>query len=59
MVGYKLTERKMFYVFNLDERVPQDHILKRISKVVDSSFILATLCVPTTATRERLRSTLS
>ncbi len=39
MMGYKTTERKLFYMFNLDERVPQDHILRQISEVVDISFI--------------------
>jgi len=39
MMGYKSTERKLFYMFNLDERVPQDHILRQINEVVDFSFI--------------------
>jgi transposase len=38
-VGTKAYQEKMFYNFSLSERVPQDHFLRKVAKVVDLSFV--------------------
>ena len=40
MMGKKERGEKMYYDFSLDEKVPQDHILRRIAEAVDFSFVL-------------------
>jgi transposase len=39
MIGKKDSVGKLFYQFSLDERVPQDHLLRRIAATVDFSFV--------------------
>ena len=39
MLGQKLFTPKVVHEVNLDERVPQDHLLRRIAEVVDFSFV--------------------
>jgi len=39
MMGRKSGENKLFYLFNLDDKVPQDHFLRQVAKVVDFKFI--------------------
>ena len=34
---------RLFYEFNLDERVPGDHLLRRINTVLDLSWLRAEL----------------
>ena len=34
---------RLFYEFNLDERVPADHLLRRINTVLDLSWLRAEL----------------
>jgi transposase len=38
-VGTKAYQEKMFYNFSLSERVPQDHFLRKVAKVVDLDFV--------------------
>jgi transposase len=38
-VGTKVYQEKMFYNFSLSERVPPDHFLRKVAKVVDLSFV--------------------
>lgn len=38
-MGRRIPQPKLFYQFSLEERVPQDHLLRKISSVVDFSFI--------------------
>ncbi len=39
MMGVKNQESKLFYRFRLEDRVPQDHILRAIKAAVDFSFV--------------------
>jgi transposase len=39
VLGQKLFTPKVVHEVNLDERVPQDHLLRRIAEVVDFSFV--------------------
>ncbi len=39
MMGIKVYQEKMFYNFSLSERVPQDHFLRKVAKVVNLSFV--------------------
>ena len=39
MMGRKTYQEKMFYNFSLSERVPEDHFLRKVAKVVDLSFV--------------------
>jgi transposase len=39
MLGRKRFEPKLFYEFSLEERVPEDHLLRRVETVVDFSFV--------------------
>lgn len=39
MMGQKVFQEKFFYNFSLSQRVPEDHILRRLSEVVDLSFV--------------------
>ena len=39
MLSKKLNERKLFYDFNIENYIPEDHILRLIKKYIDFSFI--------------------
>lgn len=39
MMGKKGSTGKMFYQFSLEERVPADHLLRRVTEAVDFSFV--------------------
>jgi hypothetical protein len=39
MMGTKTYQEKMFYNFSLSERVPQDHFLRKVDKVVNLGFV--------------------
>ena len=39
MLGRKTFEPKLFYQFSLEDRVPEDHLLRRVAAVVDLSFV--------------------
>lgn len=39
MMGQKVLQEKLFYDFSLSKRVPDDHILRRLSEVVDITFV--------------------
>ncbi|MBE0448265.1 MAG: transposase [Actinobacteria bacterium] len=39
MMTQRTTNPKMYYNFSLDEKVPKDHLLRKINEVVDFSFI--------------------
>ncbi|MFQ5816200.1 MAG: IS1182 family transposase [Candidatus Hydrothermarchaeaceae archaeon] len=39
MMGQKVFQEKYFYNFSLSRRIPEGHILRRLSKVVDLSFV--------------------
>jgi transposase len=39
MMGTKTPSRKEFYRFSLEERVPTDHLLRRVAAAVDFSFV--------------------
>src|SRR5512143_2371869 len=39
MMGTKSPEAKLFYQFSLEERVPEDHLLRRVAQTVDLSFV--------------------
>ena len=39
MMGQKVFQEKFFYDFSLSRRIPGDHILRRLSEVVDLSFV--------------------
>lgn len=39
MLGRKTFEPKLFYQFSLEERVPQDHLLRQVAATVDFSFV--------------------
>lgn len=51
-------QEELFYAFNLDDVVPQDHLLRDIDRVLDLSGLREHLA-PTTATRSGPRSILS
>jgi len=38
-MGRQVPQSKLFYQVSLEERVPQDHLLRKISNVVDFSFL--------------------
>src|SRR5512141_1419632 len=38
MMGRKGSVGKLFYQFSLEERVPEDHLLRRVASAVDFSF---------------------
>lgn len=38
-MGTKVYQEKMFHNFSLSERVPQDHLLRRVDQVVNLSFV--------------------
>jgi len=35
----ELGSEPLFYRFRLDERIPEDHLLKRLDRYVDFSFV--------------------
>jgi len=36
----KIVQRKLFYTkLNLDQRVPKDHILRKVAKYIDFDFV--------------------
>ena len=39
MMGKKKRGEKLYYDFSLDDKVPEDHILRRIAEAVDFSFV--------------------
>jgi transposase len=39
MMGKKRSTGKLFYQFNLEERVPSDHLLRRVANAVDFAFV--------------------
>ena len=39
MLGRKIFQPKLFYHLSLEERVPADHLLRRVAAVVDCSFV--------------------
>lgn len=39
MMGQKVFQEKFFYNFSLSQRVPEDHILRKLCEVVDLSFV--------------------
>lgn len=39
MMGIKSYQEKMFYNFSLSNRIPEDHLIRRIDKVVDLRFV--------------------
>jgi transposase len=39
MLGRKTFEPKLFYQFSLEERVPEDHLLRRVAAAVDFGFV--------------------
>ena len=39
MLGRKTFQPKLFHQVNLEARVPQDHLLRRITEIVDFSFV--------------------
>ena len=39
MLGRKRFEPKLFYQFSREERVPEDHLLRRVATVVDFAFV--------------------
>ena len=39
MLGRKTFQPKLFYQFSIEERVPQDHLLRRVASVVDLAFV--------------------
>lgn len=39
MMGQKVFQEKFFYDFSLSKRIPEDHILRRLSEVVDLAFV--------------------
>jgi len=39
MMGQKVFQEKFFYDFRLSQKVPEDHILRRLDQVVDLSFV--------------------
>ena len=39
MMGRKGLQGKWFYNFSLEDRVPQDHFLRSVNKVVDFTFV--------------------
>ena len=39
MMGQKVFQEKFFYNFSLSQKVPEDHILPKLDRVVDLSFV--------------------
>lgn len=39
MMGIKPYQEKMFYDFSLEKRVPQDHLLRKVDKIIDLRFV--------------------
>jgi transposase len=39
MMGTKSFQEKMFYNFRLSERIPEDHFLRKVNKIMDISFV--------------------
>lgn len=39
MMGTKDYQEKMFYIFSLSKRMPEDHFLRKVAKVVDLRFV--------------------
>ncbi len=39
VLGRKRFEPKLFYQFSLEDRVPEDHLLRRVAAVVDFAFV--------------------
>jgi transposase len=39
MMGWKYSVGKLFYQFSLEERVLEDHLLRRVVSAVDFSFV--------------------
>src|SRR5262245_59108772 len=39
MLGRKTFEPKLFYQFSLEERLPEDHRLRRVAAAIDFSFV--------------------
>jgi hypothetical protein len=54
-VGTKVYQEKMFYNFSLNKRVPEDHFLRKVAKVVDLSFVWFDK-LPSTLLRDSERS---
>ena len=42
MMGRKEPTSKLFYQFSLEERVPQDHLLRKVAQAVDFAFVRRT-----------------
>ena len=47
MMGRKGLQAKWFYNFSLEQRVPQDHFLRLVAKVINFSFVRDLLRTPT------------
>jgi hypothetical protein len=54
-VGTKVYQEKMFYNFSLNKRVPEDHFLRKVAKVVDLGFVWFDK-LPSTLLRDSERS---
>ncbi len=39
MMGIKVYQEKMFYNFSLDKRVPEEHFLRKVDKIIDLRFV--------------------
>ncbi len=39
MMTRRTIEPKIYYNFSLDEKVPKDHLLRKINEAIDFSFI--------------------
>jgi transposase len=39
MMGQKIFTPKRLYAFNLEDRVPLDHLLRQVAAIVDFSFV--------------------
>jgi hypothetical protein len=48
MMGLQPRAESLFYYFRLEDRIPEDHLLKRLDRSIDFAFV-----------RERLRDTYS
>ena len=40
MMGTKAYQEKMFYNFSLSKRVPKDHFLRKVAKVINLAFVV-------------------
>ena len=39
MMGRQIEQQALFYEFKLEERVPSDHLLRRVDAILDLSFV--------------------